>query len=323
MKRKMEAFNQAEIDLLDEARVKYDLPAWFYRIEKSDITYLSALYKLSVPARRHYLEELVILPENYYSFIEDLPVSNEEAILSNYYYSYLDKLSAHLFFADSLWQMSIEERSKIYRPLKLQFFDENLALNIRDVAYARELSIQVQVPTPYDSVFVYEMANQINNVLIKNITKKFLNKTEDNTLKEGQKAPNFYLADVVDSLRTLKEYEGNIILLSFWGTWCKPCIEEFPYENKLAKTFADENFKLITICLDSERDSWQAYLEKYNLQSINLFANENWSENLRQAYNISPVPYYVLLNTDLSVIQNKFLRPSNPDIEQEIRKWLE
>jgi thiol-disulfide isomerase/thioredoxin len=323
MKRKMDAFNQAEIDLLDEARIKYKLPDWFYNLEKNDIGYLSAIYKISVPAKRRYLEELVIIPENYYSFIEELPVNNEEAILSDRYYSYLDGLTSHFYFTDSLRQMSIKERVKILQPLRFKFYDENLAPNLRDVAYARETSRIVQAPTPYDSTYVYAKANQIDNVLIKGITEKFLNKTEDNTLKEGEKAPNFYLADVVDSLRTLKEYKGNVILLSFWGTWCKPCIEEFPYENKLAKTFADENFKLITICLDSERDRWQAYITKYNLAGPNLYANKQWSENLRQSYNFRGAPYYVLLNKDLTVIQNKFLRPSHPDIEQEIRKWLE
>jgi len=323
MKQKMDAFNRAEIDLLDKARIKYDLPDWFYHLEKNDISYLSASYKFSVPARKRYLEELVILPENYYDFIKDLPVSNEQAIRSNYYYVYLDQLSSHLYFADSLWQMSITARNRIFLPLKFKFYDENLSSNIRDVAYAREISIIVQAPNPYDSAFVYEKASQIENILIKEITKKFLNKTEANTLKEGEKAPNFYLTDIVDSLKTLKEYEGNVILLSFWGTWCKPCIEEFPYENKLAKSLADKNFKLITICLDSELDRWKAYLSKYNLAGRNLFANKQWSENLRKSYNISPVPYYVLLNKDLTVIQNKFLRPSNPDIENEIRKWLD
>lgn len=58
----------------------------------------------------------------------------------------------------------------------------------------------------------------------------------------GQPLPPFDLRPLVnsDSAPTRDSLNGKITVLHFWGTWCAPCLKEFPEFVKLAKKFEDE-----------------------------------------------------------------------------------
>ncbi|MCS7227787.1 MAG: TlpA family protein disulfide reductase, partial [Endomicrobia bacterium] len=44
--------------------------------------------------------------------------------------------------------------------------------------------------------------------------------------------------------------KGNIVVISFFTTWCKPCKKEFPILNKLAKKFSGKPVKIFLIRSD-------------------------------------------------------------------------
>ncbi len=39
-------------------------------------------------------------------------------------------------------------------------------------------------------------------------------------------------------------------VINFWATWCRPCVEELPYFEKLHESFADEKLKVVLVSLD-------------------------------------------------------------------------
>ena len=41
-------------------------------------------------------------------------------------------------------------------------------------------------------------------------------------------APDFSLRDLQGQTRTLADYEGKVLVLNFWATWCPPCRAEIP-----------------------------------------------------------------------------------------------
>jgi peroxiredoxin len=44
----------------------------------------------------------------------------------------------------------------------------------------------------------------------------------------GQKAPNITLTDLTGVTQSLQSYQGKIVVLNFWATWCAPCRAEMP-----------------------------------------------------------------------------------------------
>jgi len=52
-------------------------------------------------------------------------------------------------------------------------------------------------------------------------------------------------------LRTLlDEQAGRVVLLNFWATWCRPCLEEIPALQTLAERHADAGLVLVPVSLD-------------------------------------------------------------------------
>ncbi len=44
--------------------------------------------------------------------------------------------------------------------------------------------------------------------------------------------------------------QNNIVLINFWATWCRPCLEEIPILMKLEKELKESGFRLVSVSLD-------------------------------------------------------------------------
>lgn len=76
--------------------------------------------------------------------------------------------------------------------------------------------------------------------------------TEKNT--EGAKAPNFVLENLDGDIIELNEEIGEgPILLSFWATWCKPCIEEMSHFHEIYEQYSEKGLKMFAISTDAEK----------------------------------------------------------------------
>lgn len=70
----------------------------------------------------------------------------------------------------------------------------------------------------------------------------------------GEKAPEFSLKDLKGKTYNLADYQGKVVVLSFWMTWCVPCKQEFPHLSKLYETYHDQGLEIWSITADSSSD---------------------------------------------------------------------
>ena len=71
---------------------------------------------------------------------------------------------------------------------------------------------------------------------------------------QSTQRPAFTLMDVEDRPRSINDWDGQVILVNFWATWCPPCVREIPAFNKLYDTYKDKGFTIIGIALDNKQD---------------------------------------------------------------------
>ena len=86
----------------------------------------------------------------------------------------------------------------------------------------------------------------------------------------GERAPDFSAPIVPDSaptgdgpLRTLADYEGDVILLNFWATWCEPCKVEMPSMEALHRDFARHGLSVVAVSEDMPSQVSPADLRAY------------------------------------------------------------
>ncbi|HEY6906540.1 MAG TPA: TlpA disulfide reductase family protein [Ignavibacteriaceae bacterium] len=70
----------------------------------------------------------------------------------------------------------------------------------------------------------------------------------------GRSAPDFKLENIDGKYVSLKDELGDgPVLLSFWATWCKPCIEEMTKYKDIYSEYKDKGLKILAISTDDER----------------------------------------------------------------------
>src|ERR1700722_19606380 len=66
-------------------------------------------------------------------------------------------------------------------------------------------------------------------------------------------APNFSRQDVSNKKTIrLADFQGKVVLLNFWATWCAPCLTEMPAFSEWQKQYGSRTFQVIGVSMDDE-----------------------------------------------------------------------
>jgi len=76
----------------------------------------------------------------------------------------------------------------------------------------------------------------------------------------------FTLPDIEGRQRSLEEFRGEVVLVTFWASWCRPCIEELPAIRRLIETLADEPFTVIGVNVGEAERRVQATVERFAME---------------------------------------------------------
>ncbi|OJJ14998.1 alkyl hydroperoxide reductase [marine bacterium AO1-C] len=89
---------------------------------------------------------------------------------------------------------------------------------------------------------------------------------------------------------------GHPTIVSFWATWCKPCLRELnAMHDQLPDWQEDTKVKIIAISIDDARSSARAKtLVKGKRWEFDTYIDENW--NLKRAMNVINIPHTFILN---------------------------
>ena len=128
-------------------------------------------------------------------------------------------------------------------------------------------------------------------------------KTPAPTLQPGQYRPGFKLNDHEDNLRDIAEWDGKVIVLNFWATWCPPCWHEIPVFNQLQTQYASEGVQFVGVALDPQH-AVQRFIKNHGLQYPSLYGQQAGTE-LAKIYGnkYGGLPYTVVIGRDGLVLQ--------------------
>ena len=66
----------------------------------------------------------------------------------------------------------------------------------------------------------------------------------------GQEAPDFVLKSVSGENLRLSEYRGDVVMLSFWATWCGDCRAQLEHLGEMRERYRDAGIELLAVSLD-------------------------------------------------------------------------
>lgn len=120
-----------------------------------------------------------------------------------------------------------------------------------------------------------------------------------------------------DSMVSLNDYKGKYVLLDFWATWCKPCLQEIPHLKALYEKTDRSEFEIISIVGESPVESLQKIIQNEHLVWPQILSNEE--NQIVETYGIQGYPTTYLLDPK-GMIVAKDLR--GEELEKIIAKLL-
>jgi len=80
------------------------------------------------------------------------------------------------------------------------------------------------------------------------------------------KARDFTVNTVAGNTFTLSDYEGKVVVLNIWATWCAPCREETPEFVDLYTKYQDEGLVILGVSIDKQGESVvKPFMDKYKV----------------------------------------------------------
>lgn len=154
-----------------------------------------------------------------------------------------------------------------------------------------------------------ELMEKVNNAVQAEIpdnplAKQFNQKVAESTkLSIGRMAPDFTLNDPKGNPIKLSDLRGQVVLLDFWASWCKPCRMENPNLVNTYGKYKDQGFTVYSVSLDKNLDQWVAAIQQDNLSWENHASKlQFWNCPVAKQYNVSSIPATFLIDGEGKII---------------------
>ncbi|MCK4586402.1 MAG: TlpA family protein disulfide reductase, partial [Gammaproteobacteria bacterium] len=109
-------------------------------------------------------------------------------------------------------------------------------------------------------------------------------------------APEFNLPDVNGVLHNSHEWDGKVVILNFWATWCPPCVKETPTFVDLQEQYATAGVQFVGIAID-KKDAVLEFMDTYGVDYPMLIGEDD-AINISRDYGnrYGALPYTVVIN---------------------------
>ena len=314
--KEVDSLKKLNLDFLNNYRGY--LPDWFTNLEKDNIIYNAATCKLL------FFQSFTNWVQRGDSLI-DVQIYNPKGQLSLKYQEFLYHYFLHghpnnedLAGTRRITSLFHIELPRINSLLKGEIKDIFIIMNISKLYYwnrgtETELNLIDTLAATFTRDLSPDQMEYINEARL-----DMENSIRNKSLKTGDVAPGFILKDFNGINKKLSDFNGKIIYLHFWATWCSPCISEMPVLNNLIKEINNDDVVFINICLDNKYEKWQKIIEDNKLMGINLICNDSNRADIYKIYDIQSLPHYTLIDKNGKIVENNCDRPGS--ISQSILK---
>ncbi len=148
----------------------------------------------------------------------------------------------------------------------------------------------------------------------------------------GKEAPTFSLPDLKQQYVALRDFCGpklnkpwinktkQVVVLSFFATWCKPCLQEIPHLEKIENNFTGQSVKFLLVDVGEEEAKIKEFL---NLNSIELNILLDRYSKIAEKYDALTLPRLYVIDKE-GIVRKEQKGFSDPDrFEEELTRLLE
>jgi len=119
----------------------------------------------------------------------------------------------------------------------------------------------------------------------------------------AQNAPDIQLEDPNGNVIALSSLRGQVVLLDFWASWCKPCRQENPTVVAAYNKYKNEGFTIYSVSLDEDKAAWEKAIKADNLSWVNHVSDlKGWQSSAAALYGVQSIPASFLIDKNGAII---------------------
>jgi thiol-disulfide isomerase/thioredoxin len=126
---------------------------------------------------------------------------------------------------------------------------------------------------------------------------------------------DFTLPDMTGKPRKLSEWQGKIIIVNFWATWCPPCRKEIPMFIEYYEKYRAQGLVFVGVAIDKKEDV-EDYIDTMFISYPILMGDEATLALMRRYGNrVGSLPYNVLIDRDGTILNTKKGSYTHPELD--------
>ncbi|MDN5849490.1 MAG: TlpA family protein disulfide reductase [Nitrococcus sp.] len=139
---------------------------------------------------------------------------------------------------------------------------------------------------------------------------------------EGMHRPAFTLPAMNGGKKSISEWDGKVVVLNFWASWCEPCRREIPLLIDLQRQYGERGLQVVGVAIDS-RAAIRDFAKRVGINYPVLYGIEP-AMNVAASYGDEQgtLPYTVVLDRDGRMRQIFRKEIKRPAIEPVLRELL-
>lgn len=120
----------------------------------------------------------------------------------------------------------------------------------------------------------------------------------------GNRAPAFRVTDLGGQPITLDHFQGKVVLLNVWATWCAPCREEMPSMQRLYQGMQGKDFEMVAVSVDNAvdgavpKDALEKFAAELGLSFPMYHSAPDSPDDIQKVYQTTGVPESFLIGKD-------------------------
>jgi len=110
--------------------------------------------------------------------------------------------------------------------------------------------------------------------------------------------PDFSLPDLEGNIRANSEWDGKVVIVNFWATWCPPCLKEIPMFIELQEKYGERGLQFVGIAMDN-RHAVRNAVDKMGINYPVLVGDEKAiSLAISFGDHVSALPFTAIVDTE-------------------------
>ena len=103
------------------------------------------------------------------------------------------------------------------------------------------------------------------------------------------------------------QLKGQVVLIDFWATWCRPCLAELPYLQDAHRKFAKQGFQIVSISLDDKQQTLDEFISREKMDWLHHYDGKKWKNELAVLFDVHSIPMNLLVDRQ-GIVQAANLR---------------